>query len=185
VKCTSCDSHNVQRVQMAYEMGTHTISTTSKGTISGTSRTISSSGGGRQQTELARRLSPPRKRSLTFASVFMLIGLFMFLGGMNLAKETSRPQTASSAQVQHKQKKKVEKVDLALEATTATMPAAELSPLIATFTNPVVLTGLVISLLGIAWSIRNRLWNRRQWPLLFAEWQRLWICNQCGTVFAQ
>jgi hypothetical protein len=185
VKCTSCGSDNVQRVQMAYEMGTQNISATSTGTIRGTSRTISSTSSGTQQTQLARRLAPPGKRSLNYAAGLVLAGILLCLLGLNLGTEVTRTPAAGVAQASHKLKKKIDKTDVALPSQAAVVPAAETRSIFGALTHPLFLAGILACIGGSAWSIRNRRWNRRQWPLLLAEWQRRWICHKCGTVFAQ
>lgn len=85
MKCTKCESDNVQSLAVIYESGTQQINTTSRtsggglgfgggglGVGVGGGRTKTS---GTQQSHLASKAAPPAKKTFTTAGIIIFIGI--------------------------------------------------------------------------------------------------------------
>jgi hypothetical protein len=82
MKCTRCESDNVQRFEVIYETGTSQISTSSKTVGGGHGGQLGVGGAytttsGTSTTMIASKASPPEKKDLFIYIVLCLIGLLV------------------------------------------------------------------------------------------------------------
>jgi hypothetical protein len=83
MQCSKCNSENTQRLEVVYEGGTQTISTTSHSAGAGIGGTLGIGGvrtttNGTSQSTLASKASPPAKQKFSWSIILALIGFFVF-----------------------------------------------------------------------------------------------------------
>jgi hypothetical protein len=87
MQCTKCNSENTQRLEVVFDHGTQSISTTSHSAGAGIGGSLGVGGvrtstSGTSQSTLAAKAAPPEKKTLMWPIVAVIVGVFFFGGGL-------------------------------------------------------------------------------------------------------
>lgn len=161
LSCPKCGSEKAQKISLIYEAGTSDYSSTSvhsgfltsaDGNFSGLGTSLNS---GTNQTKLAKRFTPPRKKACVAAgcgclACIILPVLFTF----------------------------IVIILLTILGVNCTYPYDE----IVIFGTPCILF-LLILIISIGLLRKSMKFDNEEYPILKKEWEKQFFCHKCGHVF--